>query len=204
MATIMRARFTMNMVGLSSSGPGLFQTYWRPGTSGGSTADATDILARVRAMLNGIVTSLSTACTYTAQSQVDALEDSTGALTGSFFGTAPAPVTGTTAGEPMPAQTCYLIRATTGLVVGPRLLRGRTFLGLPAETNNTTGAPSTGSVTNLNTVFPGMLTGGTTLSFPVVWHRPNPAAAVPAGTSGAIVGYQCEPDYWGSQRGRRF
>lgn len=203
MATIMRARFTYQATGVFSD-VGLLQTFWRPGTSPGSTADATDILARVRAMLLAAVTCISNGVTYTAINAVDALDDATGAITGSFTGSTPANVVGTSSGDAMPAQTAYIVKATTNLIVGPRLLKGRTFLGLPTEANNqSSGVPVAANITTLNAAFAGLLTGGATASFPVIWHRPNPNAAVPVGTSGPVVGYQTNSTMWGSQRGRR-
>ena len=204
MATIMRARFTFS-TGAIGAGLGLFQTYWRPGTSPGSNADATDILARVRAMLAATLTQRNSGCTYFANASVDALDDATGAITGSFTGTLPANSTGTGGLNPMPPQTAYLLKARTNLIVGPRLLKGRSFFGVPDESNNApAGTPGTADVTAVTNAFNGMLTGGVTASFPVIWHRPNPDAAVPVGTSGPITSFQCEPNYWGSQRNRRF
>ena len=203
MATIMRARTTYNLP-LPSAGTCLFQTYWRPGTSPGSNADATDILARVRAALNAILAIVSTGVIFTPVTEVDALDDATGAITGTFTGTAPALVTCTASGDLMPAQTAWLVRETTNLIVGPRLLKGRFFLGGATEGHNTSlGTPVTGDVATMNTAFNGMLTGGATASFPVVWHRPNPLAAVPVGTSGPIVNYAVQGSFWGSQRHRR-
>ena len=204
MATIMRARFTFT-TGVPGTGLGLFQTFWRPGTSPGSAADATDILARVRACLAALLTQRNSGCTYNAVTAVDALDDATGAITGSFTGALPAATTGTGGLNPMPPQTAYLVKARTNLIVGPRLLKGRSFLGVPDESNNNLNAvPAPADVTAVSNAFNAMLTGGATASFPVVWHRPNPAAAVPVGTSGPITSFQCEPSYWGSQRNRRF
>jgi hypothetical protein len=202
-ATIMRARTTYNLGGTQGH-QALLQTYWRPGTSPGSTADATDILARVRACLLAAQSAIGNGVTFTAQSEVDALDDATGAITGSFAGALPATVAGTMAGDPMPASVAYLMKATTNLIVGPRLLKGRLFVGGPTETANSgNGGPITGQLTTMNGAFNGLLTGGATASFPVVWHRPDPLAAVPVGTSGPITGFQGESRFWGVQRGRR-
>jgi hypothetical protein len=202
MATILRVRFTYNLGPVGSS-IALFQTYWRPGTSPGSTADATDCLARVRAALNGCVALV--VGVYRPQTAVDALDDATGAITGTFTGAAPANVTGSDSGDPMPAQTAWVIRARTNLIVGPRLLKGRMFLGGTTEGHNApAGTPVSGDVATIDAAMNGMLTGGATASFPVIWHRPDPTAAIPVGTSGPVVSFQTQPDYWGSQRGRRF
>lgn len=203
MTVLLRTRFTFTP-GAIGAHLSLLQLYWRPGTLGGSTADATDCLARVRAMLLAAQATINTLCLYTPITAVDAIEDTTGHIVGSFTGAAPANVTGTATGDPMPAQTAYVLKGTTNLVVGPRLLKGRTFFGVPSETGNApAGTPLTSNVTTLNAAFNGMLTGGATLSFPVIWHRPGGASA-PVGTNGPVINYQCQASYWGSQRGRRF
>lgn len=203
MTVILRARFTVSpaIVGV---GPALFQTYWRPGTLGGSTADATDILNRVRACIQACVASLGAGVTYTAQPELDGIEDTTGHVTAAFFGAAPGPAIGTSAGDPMPPQTAYLVHARTNLVVGPRLLKGRTYLFGATETQNTSAAtPIAATVGVISAAFQGMVAGGTTLSFPVIWHKPG-ASAAPVGTNGPVTAYTCEANYWGSQRNRRF
>jgi len=197
MATILRCRYVITGLGAFGS-VGLLQTYWRPGTSPGSTADATDVSTRANQAYFGLGVS------YQQVREVDALDDATGALTGAFTSAALATVFGSASGDQMPAQTAYVVKATTNLLVGPRLLKGRTFFAGPTESiNAVAGVPSTGSVTGVAAGFTGMLTGGGTASFPVIWHRPGGAAA-PVGTSGPVISYQVESNYWGSQRGRRF
>jgi hypothetical protein len=199
----MRAQFVANGLG-GGSHTALFQSYWRPGTGAGSTADATDILARIRAALNACATVLHNSINFVASADVVALNDATGAITGSFAGAVPATVFGTAVGDAMPPQTAWIVKSVTNLVVGPRLLKGRVFLPGPSEGQNTaTGAPITGSVTTINAAFTGLLTGGATASFPVVWHRPG-GAGLAVGTSSAVTAFQVQPTYWGSQRGRRF
>lgn len=198
-ASIMRARFT---IFLANGQFGLYQTFWRPGTGGGSTADATDILARVRASLDAIKATLSAGTSYVGQTAVDVLEDSTGVLTGSFTGTGPAAVVGTGSGDSLPANICYLVRNRTALVVNGRRLNGRSYISTPSEGNNdSAGKPLSATVAIVNAGLVTALTGGSTLSFPVVWHRPTNGAG---GTSGAITSVACEPGYYGQQGGRRF
>ena len=201
MPSIMRARFTAQPVGYGHLV--LFQTFWRPGTAGGSTADATDILARVRACLNAAASAFSANCVWSAITEVDCLEDLTGAITGAFTGSAPATVAGTAGGDNLNASLSTLIKANTNLIVGRRFLKGRTYLPGPTENiEDTAGRPSAVPAT-INAAFNGMLTGGSTASFPVVWHRPNPKGSS-SGTSGPITGYQMQVNYFGVQRRRRF
>jgi hypothetical protein len=198
----MRCRWTL----LTPSGQtGLFQTFWRPGTSGGSTADATDIVARVRTMLVAAQPTYSIGCAYVPQLGVDVLEDSTGHLTGSFSAAPVASVTGTVAGDPMPPQTAYLVRHNTNLIVGGRRLRGRTYFGVPGESQSGGGGGPIGTFpTTLQTAFTGLITGGTTLSFPVIWARPVSTPVPRAGTSGPVTSSEVVTTFWGTQRNRRF
>lgn len=139
-----------------------------------------------------------------AVTEVDALEDSTGLITAAWTGVDPGSVTGTGAASDAlsPAQA-LLIKSTTALVVGRKLLKGRTYLpGFTEAFSDVNGRPAAG-LSLWTAAFTGMLTGGTTASFPVVYHRPNPKKAV-VGTSGPVTGYQANLNYWGVQRRRRF
>ena len=197
----MRVRFQGSPSGYAH--PVLLQTFWRPGTAGGSTADATDALTRVRAMLLAAVGAFSSGLGYTGQAEVDVLEDTTGAITGTFTGVPGAQVQGTVSGDMLPAQISYVVRANTSLIVGRRFLKGRTFFAGAAENNSGgLGTPVGSTVTALNSAFNGMLTGGGTASFPVIWHRPTKALPS-SGTSGPVVNYSTDPARFGDQRRRR-
>lgn len=202
MATILRVRTTLL---LTNGQTGLWTSYWRPGTSGGSTADATDCVARCRAAVESAKAQIHTSTSYIYQTAVDALEDSTGVLTGSFTATAVASTGGTATGDAMPVQTAWLVKHSTALIVAGRRLQGRAYMaGVPEGGNDASGRPSTAGVSAWNAAFTGMLTGGTTLSFPVIWSRPTTSPTLRAGTSGAIIGSQTVTTMWGSQRNRRF
>src|SRR5262249_7750848 len=120
-------------ISLSNGTQGLLTVYWRPGTGGGSTADATDCLARVRAFLNSSAAAIHVSTTYTFTAACDVFEDSTWTLTGSFTGTGPASVPGTATGDCCPMATAWLVRWPTSTVVNGRRLQGRTFLSTPNE-----------------------------------------------------------------------
>lgn len=203
MTAILRVRAVGS--GAAGSKQSLVQTYWRPGTSGGSTADATDVVARVRACLFAAVGAFSTSYNYRLLQEVDVIDDATGQLTGSFTGSAVAVVNGTATGDLLPSQTAYVIRAFTGVIVRGKLLKGRVFLaGATEGVNDVGGVPTAGPVSSLNSAFSGLLTGGSTASFPVIWSRPKGRFGVTAlGTSDAVTGYSVRTDMWGSQRNRR-
>lgn len=201
MATILRVRWTIS---LPAGGTGLLQTYWRPGTSGGSTADATDCVARVRTMLVAAQAIYTGGTVYIPQLGVDALEDSTGTLTGSFLASSVANVQGTGTGDSLSQSQAYLVRHNTNLIVAGRRLRGRTYFGVPKESDtDTAGRPASAAVTIVQNAFNGLLTGGSTLSFPVIWSRPTTTPSVRAGTSGPVVASSVESNYFGVQRDRR-
>ena len=206
MTAIMRVRFTV----ANNGSKDLVTTYWRPGTSGGSTADATDALARVRAWFNAVKASTVSVCVFTPVVACDMIEDTTGHLVGSFTGTSPLAIAGTAAGDNLPQQVCWLIKWLTSSVVNNRRLQGRTFLPGPGEGMNTAaGVPNPSDVTTHTNGALSILTGGSTASFPVVWNRPlyddaKPPNLLRNGTSMAITSAQCDPLKWGSQRNRRY
>lgn len=202
MATILRVRWAASLTGTSH--PILFQTFWRPGTSGGSTADASDCSARVRACLLVAANQLSSGITFRQNTEVDALEDTSGALTGTYTAASVANVTGVVAGDVYAPACAYLVDSRTSLIVGRRFLKGRTYLAGCSEAGVDTGGGVPSTVASaLNSGFNGMLTGGSTASFPVVWHRP-PRHTTSGGTSGPVISYSTVVGYLGSQRRRRF
>ena len=198
MAVIMRANAVIAGTGYST--PGLSSLFWAPQTVGGSTADATDILARFRAFWQALITHLASGTTVTLDPTCIAIEATTGVLTGAFAGTAPGVVTGTLAGDPLPRQTQGLLRMGTSTVISGRRVQGRLFIPSPGETDNALGVgPTAGYMTDLTVAGGAMLTGGATTSIPVIWHRPGPggAGASPAVTSMAASGT------WAVLRSRR-
>jgi hypothetical protein len=202
MASIMRVRASTQGSGFGH--PALFQVYWRPGTSGGSQADANDVLARFRAAINGATGALGLNFTYTFSQTVDVLDDATGALTARYTAAAVGTVAGVLTSDNLGASTALLVRARTNLVVRGRLLAGRHYVaGMVENQSDSSGRPVAGTLTTWNTVMNGMLTGGATTSFPVVWSRPTTPGGS-NGTSGPVVAYGAEGLWWGQQRGRRF
>lgn len=202
MASIMRIRFLATLTGASR--PFMWQSFWRPGTSGGTVADATDILTRVRTCLLAIQSQFSGGCSWAGVAEADVLEDSTGQITGTWQGVPGANVVGGAVGDALSPALCLVIRETTALIVGKRFLKGRIYLpGFTEGLSGLVGTPTGVNAGTVNNAFNALMTGGSTASFPVVWHRPNPAKSI-VGTSGPITGYAMQPAYWGVQRRRRF
>lgn len=175
MAVILRTAATLT--GAAYSSPGITILWWAPQTAGGSTADATDCLARFRASWNAFVSFMQPSVTLAFDPICLAVEATTGVLTGTFVGTTPANVTGTGTGDGLPRQTQGLCRLGTSAVISGRRLRGRLFMPNPNEADNSSGGTPTSTYTSgITTSFASLLTAGATTSMPVVWHRPKNGA----------------------------
>lgn len=198
MAVILRTAGTMTGTGISS--PHFTQLWWTPQTAGGSTADATDCLARFRAFWQAMIAEITAGTVITLDRTCIAIEATTGVLTGSFTGTDPGAVTGTGAGDPMPRQTQGLLRLQTSTIISGRRLQGRLFIPAPVESGGDNGTgPDSGYTTALAAAGGGMLSGGATTSAPVVWHRPQGGAG---GSHGVITGVTAS-SFWAVLRSRR-
>jgi hypothetical protein len=183
-AVILRVRTTLDY---GTGGPGLNTMYFRPGTPGGSNADAADVASRVRAFWFAIKVIYPSLYFLRVQSDVAAIEATTGALTGLFNGGAQATVTGTGAGTFMPKVAMILLQQRSALVVNGRLLKGRSYLG-PVDTGSLTGSGVVSGATVALVVgaTPGLQAVAPTLSQPVIWHRPGGAGA---GADATITNY---------------
>lgn len=198
MAVIMRSAALLT--GTSFLEPGLTSLWWAPGTVGGSVADATDILARFRAIWEAAKASISTGVTIDYDPICLAVEATTGVLVGAFAGTDPSSTVCTATGDGLPRQTQGLLRWSTSSVVDGRRLRGRMFIPCPPESlNDASGVPSSSYVTNITAAGGTIFTAGATASSAVIWHRPKPGSA---GTSALITGASCATT-WSVLRSRR-
>ena len=198
MAVIMRAAALVT--GTAFTTPGITATWWAPGTVGGSTADATDILARYRASWDAVKAALDDAVSIDFDPICIAVEATTGALTGAFAGTDPTTVVGTNATDALPRQTQGLVQFSTASVIGGRRVRGRLFIPGPCTGSNTTsGSPTTTYSSLLVTAFGSLLTAGATASQLVVWHRPQGGSG---GASPVVTGVG-SATRWSVLRSRR-
>lgn len=179
----MRVRTTLTY---GSGGPGLATHYFRPGTAGGVSADALDVVARVRAFWAAVASAYTNASTFQVQSDVALIEDTSGGLVGTLAGGTPAAVVGASATGIAPIASMALLRARTNVVVNNRLLRGRQYMGpIRIGAVTTTGQLATGEQTTITSAANAMITPASTTSFPVVWHRPGTTG----GISAAVVSY---------------
>jgi len=180
--------------------PGITQTWWTPGTVGGSTADATDILARFRTFWNTFASHLSNTVSIDFDPICIAVEATTGVLTGAFAGTDPTTVTGGFAGDALPRQTQGLLRFGTASVIDGRRLRGRLFTpGICEADNAATGVPSSTFISDLNVAGATLLAAGATSSDLAVWHRPQAGSG---GASADVTAVSSSPT-WAVLRSRR-
>lgn len=180
--------------------PGLTQLWWSPGTSGGSTADATDCLARFRAAWNTFAPHLTNQVSVDFDPICIAVEATTGVLTGAFAGTDPSTVTGAASGDVCPRQTQGLLRLGTSTVINGRRVRGRLFLpGVLEADNNVNGVPFSTYTSDATAAFASILSPGSTASAPAIWHRPVAGAG---GGSPLVTSVSTSPS-WAVLRSRR-
>lgn len=172
MAVILRARAVLN--GWSGA-PGLNTWYFSPATPGGSIADATDVLARVRAFWNDISGVIPSAVTISTSPTVDAIEATTGTLVGSYASTAPPTnVTGTGATEFYAPAVCALLQINTASFVAGRRVGGRSFINPLTEAAVASGSASVATIASITGAAILRITPSSppTASFPIVWKRP--------------------------------
>jgi hypothetical protein len=170
-AVILRTSALVTGSGLPAGG--LTQLYWAPGSVGGSTADATDCLARFRALWVSIGTRLSSSISFVFDTTVLAIEATTGVLQGTFEAAPALTVTGGSGSEPLPRQTQGLIRFGTATVLNGRRVRGRLFVpGVQEGDNDGSGQPLAALVTALTVAGGSILSPGATSSEACIWHRP--------------------------------
>lgn len=171
MAVMLRVRATLVY---GTGGPGLFTSWWNPGTTGGVTADATDAVARVRAFFASAQAQYPTSTTITVQTDVALIESSTGVLVGSLSGAAVGTVVGTGGGTLGALANMALIRHRTNVVTNGRLIRGRWYMGpLAPGAVSSTGGLATGTITAFDTAAATLLAAGPTTTNLTIWHRPG-------------------------------
>lgn len=177
---IMRVRAVITgVLGL----PGVHTTYWTGASSSPVTADATDVVARVRAFWDSFKANMGPGVVIAPNNNVDVLDQATGALQGSLAGGSVASVAATGA-TLLPFQTMMLLKLGTGVVVNGRRLQGRSFIGPLAASTNTGGNVVAAANTALTTAAASFNSGATSSAL-VVWHRPS--GSPPSGGTTAVV-----------------
>jgi hypothetical protein len=130
--------------------------------------------------------------------EVRRVNEVTGALQGVESVTI-TPFTCADSAEAMPPATQGLCRWITGVVVGKRLLRGRTFIPALTQFTNNGGVPDAALITAMNAAAT-QLIGDANSAFQV-WHRPTTAESGD-GTGGVVTSHSAWTQF-AQQRGRR-
>lgn len=197
-ATLYRSRATLTVSGVQC----LVTTYWDDISIVGGAALATEALARVRACFSSLASLIVAGSSISFDTSVVQLNQTTGQAIAAFTGSAPAAVTFTGSGDPLPFQTQALVRYGTGVFIRGRRLVGRTFVPGLLESVSTSGiGPSSALQNSLNTAF-GLL-GTTVVSNinQVVWSRPS--SLVPGSGQAEPVTSRSASATWAVQTGRR-
>lgn len=158
-----------------------------PGVSVFHTSSADDATANLGTWFTAIKAYFPTGLQWTIPSSGDTISDLDGTLTGGWSGGTAASVIATGGGF-YAAGTGAFIRWGTGLIVGGRRLKGRTFL-CPITTGSydADGTIAAATITAVNTATNTLVATNKL----VVWHRPSVSGASDGAsttiTSGAIA-----------------
>jgi hypothetical protein len=126
-------------------GASVMTHYW-DGPS--DAAHAVDVRQAIGLFGSALQTSMKSGTTLNLEPDAEVVDPTTGQITGLepmlAYG-----VTGSDPGDQLPVATQGLIRWRTGVFVGGREIRGRSFIPSPTEGNNTNGKPSSSYITNV-------------------------------------------------------
>lgn len=186
MAALQRHRTTWTgFVG----GPGVTTLYWSDGTGPNLTA--------WNAFLTAIVGRFPTVVTWQSQNSGDRLDEATGAIVGSWSGTAQSAVVGTGAGS-YSAPVGSVVNWRTAGIVGGKRVRGRSFLvPMAGAAYDSDGTIAAAALTTLRTALATFVTAAA--ADLRVWHRPVDGA----GGSQHVVTAADIPDKAAVLRSRR-
>jgi len=168
-------RTTVTWVGTAPGLPFYSSHYFEGDTQG--EADAA--VAAVVEFWQALSTLTTSAIDAVVSPEVEVVDPASGQVTG-VFQTAGGTAEMTASGEPLPWTTQGLVRWRTGVFVGGREIRGRTFLPGPLEANNAVGVPASSYFTLANTAIAGFLTDAAAAGGLVVYSRTHGQAALVA------------------------
>jgi len=124
---------------------------------------------------------IATGTSIATEAEVGDIDIATGELTG-LFPVTPVVTTGSGATDALPFATQGLLRWRTGVFVGGREVRGRTFLPAPIEGDSVVGIPSATYISNINSAAATLL--GSAVADLMIYSKKN-RDAVPA-LSGSV------------------
>jgi hypothetical protein len=163
-----------------------------PGYSKFSFADLTDATSRnaagakVRELFQTLRVGMASSWTVQVQPTVEEFDMATGALIGAAaMTTPPAVVTGTLTGSNYAGGSGYCITWNTGLIIGRRRVRGRTFFVPAINVFDTDGTINSGS----HTLISGAAATFTALTAPRphIWSRQWSGTTPPVQVGGALA-----------------
>lgn len=125
--------------------------------------------ATLGAMWSAIDASLNSGVRWTVRTSGRVMNDATGTLTGVWSEPTGHTAVGGSTVDPIPDATQVLLRWETGVVVGGRMLKGRSFVPGLIENGTTGGNVDTTVVTGWQTIINNFLAAGAGFG---VWHRP--------------------------------
>lgn len=193
-------RTSGSAVAAGGGDPYFLSLWWESTNDPPLSSDATDALARFRAMWSSLGNKIATGYTITFDGLCIGINPTNGVLTSSTSGTVPAVVNTAAGTAPLPRQTQGMIRWNTTGIVNGRRVRGRTFVPAPDEGDNgTNGQPTSSYTSQLTTAIGLLLTPGAAPINPAVWHRPGPSGG---GSSHVITSGTFSPT-WAVQVTRR-
>lgn len=137
------------------------------------TVAADDAVALVGAFWNGVDSLIGSDANWSTQSDVEVVDEATGALLEVFPTTPQSGVGGGGAGV-MSIASQALVRWRTGQIVGKRELRGRTFIPFVAATANSNGFLSSAAQTTIQTAASALVASATAPLW--VWSRTHGVA----------------------------
>jgi len=149
--------------------------------TGSTQTEADSAAAAVRAFWLAIQVRMLTGIQMQVESQVLVIDPGTGQPTNAFT-TSTASVAGTGSGSALPTSNQGLVRWSTGVFIGGRQVRGRTFLPYVPVSENSGGRPIAGYVTAVAAAAATLVS--VTSPEMVVWSRTH---GVQPGVTGGSV-----------------
>lgn len=135
---------------------------------GETQAAATAAAAQANAFWEGVDNVMSTGLTWNVQDDAEVVNPATGQVTG-IFAVSGLSGAGEDPADEMPGNVQGLMRWRTGVYIGGREVRGRTFIPSPTEAANNGGFPSAAYITALTNAVTQMRLVETPGSEQVIW-----------------------------------
>lgn len=188
------------------AGTPYISTWWFENSIGSVGA----IQSAVRTFLTALAPAISNTLSCTIEADQSVFNPANGDLIGVESQASGAVIPGTGSGTPLPPQDQFVLRLATGGIVNNRRVRGRFYVPGPTVTADVAGAPSSASITTLNTAAASLITNTASAGKWSVYSRPITAAEIRPGSDavardGSIHTVQAASAWskFGMQRRRR-